>query len=614
MTFNIYAVNHGGRWYWKLSLCPGEDQVYWLGEQQAAAIVWIEQGLAIDRAELRLKEAERWSRKLSELGVAAYWRRCRQRWRNAQLQHTSAETQARLTENQSRAVREEHLPALYREIRENRWEGVSGRLLRLDELRYGLESQKQEVTFWRQEGLWKRFLQRAYLTGRLTYHAGMAWTRPAARFRRFRRPSWRCRRCGSGGALLQRSECLTCGDSCLYCNACLSMGKIRRCTILVHIKSAKDVIEAGNSRQSHHGSNDVAEPEQSWQLSQAQAAAAEKALRFIRQQRARPCGFLIWAVTGAGKTEMIFPLIADILRRCLRVAIASPRKDVILELAPRLAKAFPDTLLAVLHGESDQKWSSSPLVLATTHQLLRFRRCFDLVIVDEIDAFPFHGNPMLQYAAYQACRLQGSFVFLTATPARAIERAVQRGKQAVAMVPARFHGHPLPLPQLKLKRTLSGRFEQLLAQLKESTQVGAQCFVFVASIELGKRLCRALQKQLPGIAVEATSSTDARRTEKVSAFRDRRIRVLVTTTILERGVTIEQADVFVFDADAGLYDRAALIQMAGRAGRSVRYPTGKVCFFARHKTKSQTAAVKSIRSMNRLARKRGYLKKLLKKE
>ncbi|KLD60563.1 competence protein ComF, partial [Lactiplantibacillus plantarum] len=39
-------------------------------------------------------------------------------------------------------------------------------------------------------------------------------------------------------------------------------------------------------------------------------------------------GHLVWAVTGAGKTEMLFPGIAWALAHQWRVAIASPRVDV----------------------------------------------------------------------------------------------------------------------------------------------------------------------------------------------------------------------------------------------------------------------------------------------
>ena len=68
-----------------------------------------------------------------------------------------------------------------------------------------------------------------------------------------------------------------------------------------------------------------------------------------------------------------------------------------------------------------------------------------------------------------------------------------------------------------------------------------------------------------------------------------------------------QSDVFILDADSKLFDEAALVQMAGRAGRSKDDPHGKVYFAAAEITKSQKEAVRQIRTMNRIARKQGFL-------
>jgi competence protein ComFA len=109
-------------------------------------------------------------------------------------------------------------------------------------------------------------------------------------------------------------------------------------------------------------------------------------------------------------------------------------------------------------------------------------------------------------------------------------------------------------------------------------------------------------------AIEGTSSKDPNRAEKVQRFRDKQIRLLVTTTILERGITIPKSDVYILDADNSLFDEAALVQMAGRAGRSAEDPAGKVYFAGKERTNSQSEAIKQIKKMNKLARKQGYFK------
>jgi late competence protein required for DNA uptake (superfamily II DNA/RNA helicase) len=325
--------------------------------------------------------------------------------------------------------------------------------------------------------------------------------------------------------------------------------------------------------------------------------------------------FLLWAVTGAGKTEMIFPLVEKVLARGGRVLIASPRRDVVIELDPRLRKAFPGASVVTLYGGSEQRWERGSITLSTTHQLFRFHQSFDLVVIDELDAFPYHGDPMLHYAAGKCGLPGGPTVLLSATPPREMQAAAKSGRLAHARVPVRFHRHPLPVPRLvaspSVAAMLAGRKAPpvLLKALRESIQRGAQCFVFVQRISQTEGVAALLAKALPCRHVAATSSQDPERAEKVKRFRAcDDIRVLVTTTILERGVTIPRSDVYILDADGRLFDEASLVQMAGRAGRSADDPFGKVTFFAKERNESQLRAVKHIADMNKAARRQGYLR------
>ena len=65
----------------------------------------------------------------------------------------------------------------------------------------------------------------------------------------------------------------------------------------------------------------------------------------------------------------------------------------------------------------------------------------------------------------------------------------------------------------------------------------------------------------------------------VEQFREKELSILVTTTILERGVTFPQVDVFVCMANHHLYTSSSLIQIGGRVGRSPDRPTGKLYSF-----------------------------------
>ncbi|WP_246066886.1 helicase-related protein [Paenibacillus koleovorans] len=323
----------------------------------------------------------------------------------------------------------------------------------------------------------------------------------------------------------------------------------------------------------------------------------------------QPRSFLIWAVTGAGKTEMIFPLIEAELARGGAVLIATPRRDVVLELRPRIERAFPERSVVTLYGGSEDRWKRGDITLATTHQLMRFHQAFDLIIIDELDAFPYHNNPELQFAAAQVCKPQGLYILLSATPPAQLQREVRRKRLAHVRVPVRFHRHPLPIPKLLRCKRNQPLSSASIQAIERSLARGAQLFVFVPKIKEVDTIVLQLRKRLAkhAIPIEGTSSQDPERTGKVSDFRAGRIRILVTTTILERGVTVPKTDVFILQADSRLFDEASLVQMAGRAGRSKDDPYGFVYFIAPDKTNAQAGAIRQIRQMNKLAREKGYL-------
>ena len=116
---------------------------------------------------------------------------------------------------------------------------------------------------------------------------------------------------------------------------------------------------------------------------------------------------MVHAVTGAGKTEMMYQVVATAIKAGKAVCIATPRIDVCIELYGRMKEDF-SCPISLLHGESEP-YFRTPLVIATTHQLLKFYQAFDLLIIDEVDAFPYVDNPILYKAAQNAIKKEGKY-------------------------------------------------------------------------------------------------------------------------------------------------------------------------------------------------------------
>lgn len=407
---------------------------------------------------------------------------------------------------------------------------------------------------------------------------------------------WFCRRCRSEVKAIEPSYCL-CNQACGYCTECIKMGKIKRCTMFYHIKEPNKF--------------PIAIKPLAWegQLSKQQQAASDDIIQSILKKETR----LIWAVAGAGKTEMLFEGIEVAIEKGSRIAIASPRVDVCLELYTRLQAAFPSIPICLLYGAMDEPYQYRQLTIATTYQLMRFKEAFDLLIIDEIDAFPFDVERTLQVAAFQSRKKESTLIYLSATPNHQMQKDVAKHKLNVSILPARYHGYPLPVP--RCKKCAKWKIDLLkvqgtnpiLKRMKDLVEKKKKFLVFIPNIKWCQEWEKVLAKQFSTAKFACVHSSDPDRKEKVMQMREDMLDFLVTTTILERGVTFINIDVLVVGADDRIFTESSLVQIAGRAGRSPQYPTGDVTFYFEDYSLAMKRAVKQIKTMNQTARKRGLL-------
>ena len=372
-----------------------------------------------------------------------------------------------------------------------------------------------------------------------------------------------------------------------YCRACLLMKRVRSDQALYYFP------------QEDFPKQDVLK----WrgQLTPSQEKVSEGLIRAVKKKEPT----LVHAVTGAGKTEMIYQVVAKVIDEGGAVCLASPRIDVCLELYKRLQNDFACEI-ALLHGESEP-YFRTPLVVATTHQLLKFYHAFDLLIVDEVDAFPYIDNTILYYAVKNSVKEDGLKIFLTATSTDELDRKVRTGELKQLSLPRRFHGNPLIIPKPVWLSDFNRCLEknQLSSKLKtyieKQRRTGYPLLIFASEIKKGEKLKELLQEQFPNENIGFVSSVTENRLEQVQAFRDGELTILISTTILERGVTFPCVDVFVVEANHRLFTKSSLIQIGGRVGRSMDRPTGELLFFHDGLNVAIKKAIKEIKQMNKEA-------------
>lgn len=301
---------------------------------------------------------------------------------------------------------------------------------------------------------------------------------------------------------------------------------------------------------------------------------------------------LVHAVCGSGKTEICLEVIRYCINNQLRVGFAVPRKDVVVELTYRFKEIFKNNNIIAVYG-GHTAMIEGDLVVLTTHQLYRYDQYFDLLIMDEIDAFPYKGNTVLE--SFFLRSIKKNYILMTATPTPELLKEFKKPNRDVAELYSRFHHHPLPVPNIICGNLIYLNYK-LINEVSRMLRKFKPIFIFVPTINLSKKVYLFLSLFFSqGYYINSKSEN---RETIIKKFRAKKYRYLVTTAVLERGVTVKDLQVIVYLSDHTIYDSYSLIQIAGRVGRKIDAPEGEVIFLAKYKSQEMQRAVDEINAAN----------------
>lgn len=296
----------------------------------------------------------------------------------------------------------------------------------------------------------------------------------------------------------------------------------------------------------------------------------------------------VWAVCGSGKTEIVFEVIQYALNIGHRVCFCIPRKELVKELYQRICSCFQDIDIGLLYGGCEEK-KDAQFIVCTMHQLYKFENDigFDLMISDEVDAFPFYNHDVLQ-EIFQRCCL-GCFIQLSATFTK---KDIRSGE--LLIMNKRYHGVNLPVPRQILCPKWMQKWIVLLMVLKKRKR----WIIYVPTIQHVEEMVRFLKKFSPN--VQGVSSKSKHVQECIEQLKIYPQYILVSTTLLERGITIENVHVIVFHCEHKIFDERTLIQIAGRVGRKPNFPTGDIYFLTANQSKEILKCIRTIQKLNQM--------------
>lgn len=295
------------------------------------------------------------------------------------------------------------------------------------------------------------------------------------------------------------------------------------------------------------------------------------------------------AVCGAGKTEMSLALIKQLLQEKKTIAFVIPRVEIIKQVSLRMKEYFPNTSVSTLFSGETLK-EDSQLIILTPQQLIKFYKEFDLMIIDEVDAFPFINNSFLERLVTKSKKASAVLIYMSATITNKYKLRIKNNLLEFHLIPRRYHKRDLAVPVF-LK--ITDYQDDLVYEIINNYVLEKKpLIIYVSSIVKGELMLAKLSKY----KVDLISSTTKYKKAVIQAFKNKDTDILISTTILERGITFSEVNVIVLEAENEVFNEASLIQIAGRVGRLKT--EGEVIFMSKFISKAMIAAKNKIIRFN----------------
>ncbi|MFA4905335.1 MAG: ATP-dependent DNA helicase RecG [Candidatus Margulisiibacteriota bacterium] len=289
----------------------------------------------------------------------------------------------------------------------------------------------------------------------------------------------------------------------------------------------------------------------------------------------RPMNRLLQGDVGSGKTIIAALSALIAINNSYQAAIMAPTEILAEQHYDKLQKFLPELKIELITGTTQKKRKATeftePDLLIGTHALLeekvKFRK-LGLVIVDEQHRFGVLQREILQKkGVYPHC------LFLTATPIPRSLALMLYGDLDRSVIDELPPGRTPIKTYLVPEAKRGGAYEFIRKQVEAGQQVFVVCPLIAESEKLDLKAAELeaekLQKEIfPELKVALIhgrlKSEDKNRI--MVDFKEKKVDILVSTTVIEVGIDIPNASVMVVE-HAERFGLSQLHQLRGRIGR-----------------------------------------------
>jgi primosomal protein N' (replication factor Y) len=204
--------------------------------------------------------------------------------------------------------------------------------------------------------------------------------------------------------------------------------------------------------------------------------------------------FLLYGVTGSGKTEVYLQAISHALELGKNALVLVPEIALTPQLTGRFQARF-DSGIAILHsglsdGERYDEWRRirrglAHIVIGARSAIFAPLDKIGIIIVDEEHEASFKQSDGLRYNARDLALVRGrmeqaAVVLGSATPSVTTIHAAEQGRLTLLELPERVEGRPMPTVELVAMKGIKGTISPSLSHsLAETYEQGRQAIVFL---------------------------------------------------------------------------------------------------------------------------------------
>ncbi len=311
------------------------------------------------------------------------------------------------------------------------------------------------------------------------------------------------------------------------------------------------------------------------------------------------------AQTGTGKTmAYLLPVLHSLSyskQNNPRILVLVPTRELVLqvcEMAEKLAKNLNTRILGVYGGVniSTQKQKvrlGVDILVATPGRLYDLVLCgsvqlkgINKLIIDEVDVMLDLGFRFQLGNLIEILPARRQNIMFSATMTSEVAELIEQDFKSPVKIAIALSGEPL-------KNINQSCFEvpnfytkaNLLAFLVKDTDVFHKTIVFVSSKNHADRLFSILEEiNVPQIGIIHSNKTQNYRLKTIKDFDEGRIRVLIATDIIARGLDLEKVS-HVFNFDTPVFPEN-YIHRIGRTGRKEN-PGNSILFYTEYETEAK---------------------------